>query len=228
MNYYNNKLKGFTLVELLIVIALIAILSVAVLATINPIEQANKAKDSSTQNDAAEVLNAYERYYSNAQQYPWMKFNNSPALSIDSAVILDSSMAGFGVCYADKATAAATSTGVCNTTGTSVGELVTTDELKSSFAGKAEFVTPGTNGENKLWVFKDSGSSGSLYVCYVPKAKVSRQMTEKLVCLNNGAAGAISMTRSGSGTCVALGPTDAGWSNPTLDGVAGMFRCVPE
>ena len=38
-----NK-RGFTLVELLIVIALISILSVAVLATINPIEQANKAK----------------------------------------------------------------------------------------------------------------------------------------------------------------------------------------
>ena len=36
--------SGFTLVELLIVIALIAILSVAVLATINPIEQSNKAK----------------------------------------------------------------------------------------------------------------------------------------------------------------------------------------
>jgi len=39
-----TRSKGFTLVELLIVIALIAILSVAVLATINPIEQANKAK----------------------------------------------------------------------------------------------------------------------------------------------------------------------------------------
>ena len=40
------KEKGFTLVELLIVIALIAILSVAVLATINPIEQANNKTSS--------------------------------------------------------------------------------------------------------------------------------------------------------------------------------------
>ena len=54
MNKFREK--GFTLVELLIVIALIAILSVAVLATINPIEQANKANDSTTQNDAAEVI----------------------------------------------------------------------------------------------------------------------------------------------------------------------------
>jgi len=67
-----TRSKGFTLVELLIVIALIAILSVAVLATINPIEQANKAKDSTMQNDAAEVLNAYERYYAAQASYPWI------------------------------------------------------------------------------------------------------------------------------------------------------------
>ena len=48
--------KGFTLVELLIVIALISILSVAVLATINPIEQSNKARDAKFKNDAAEFL----------------------------------------------------------------------------------------------------------------------------------------------------------------------------
>ena len=56
-------MKGFTLVELLIVIALIAILSVAVLATINPIEQSNKARDAKFKNDAAEVMNSYERFW---------------------------------------------------------------------------------------------------------------------------------------------------------------------
>ena len=65
------KRTGFTVVELLIVIALIAILSVAVLATINPIEQSNKARDAKFKNDTAEVLGAYERYYASQNVYPW-------------------------------------------------------------------------------------------------------------------------------------------------------------
>ena len=69
-----KRVAGFTLVELLIVIALISILAVAVLATINPIEQSNKARDARVQNDAAEVMNAYERYYASIQSYPWMDF----------------------------------------------------------------------------------------------------------------------------------------------------------
>ncbi len=87
--------RGFTLVELLIVIALISILAVAVLATINPIEQANKARDASVLNDAAEVMNAYERYYANSQNYPWMMFADLPALTVDSAVLYDSEDPGF-------------------------------------------------------------------------------------------------------------------------------------
>lgn len=222
-----NKKKGFTLVELLIVISLIAILSVAVLATINPIEQANKAKDSSTQNDAAEILNAYERYYANAQEYPWIRFNNTPALSAESAVFLDSTMTGFGICYADPATNDAEAAGTCNTTGTNVGVLIESDELKASFAGKGEFKSPGTNEENKLWTYKDSGSSGSIYVCYIPKSKASRQQTSKLVCLNNTVNPPV-LSHAGTGTCVALGTNNAGWATPTFDGTAGMFRCVPE
>jgi len=50
---------------------LVAILSVAILATINPIEQANKAKDASIKNDLAEVMGANERYYANNNSYPW-------------------------------------------------------------------------------------------------------------------------------------------------------------
>ena len=73
---------GFTLVELLIVIALIAILSVAVLATINPIEQTNKARDAKFKNDAAEVLSAYERYFASQNNYPW----NSLSLGVDTTI----------------------------------------------------------------------------------------------------------------------------------------------
>lgn len=66
-----NKQRGFTLIELLIVIVVLGILAVAILSAINPIEQINKATDSGTQSDAAELINGMERYYASNQQWPW-------------------------------------------------------------------------------------------------------------------------------------------------------------
>lgn len=66
-----NRQKGFTLIELLIVIVVLGILAVAILSAINPIEQINKATDSGTQSDSAELINALERFYSSNQSWPW-------------------------------------------------------------------------------------------------------------------------------------------------------------
>ncbi len=62
---------GFTLIEILIVIVLLGILAVAVLSAINPLEQIKKARDSGRKSDSAELLNAYERYYTTFGCYPW-------------------------------------------------------------------------------------------------------------------------------------------------------------
>jgi len=63
--------KGFTLIELLIVITIIGILAVAVLSAINPIEQIRRAQDQGLESDSAELLNAFERYYTAFFEYPW-------------------------------------------------------------------------------------------------------------------------------------------------------------
>jgi len=63
--------KCFTLIELLIVIVILGILAVAILSAINPIEQIRKANDAGKRSDSAELLNAYERYYTTFQAYPW-------------------------------------------------------------------------------------------------------------------------------------------------------------
>jgi len=135
--------KAFTLVELLIVIALIAILSVAVLATINPIEQSNKAKDSTVQNDAAEVMNSYERYYANAQVYPWMLYGpigSKP--TVEDPALLRSDDIGFGLCDAGILTDPANTQAIeCEVTSETPGELIKSDELKTAFVGKDEFRT---------------------------------------------------------------------------------------
>lgn len=223
MNKFREK--GFTLVELLIVIALIAILSVAVLATINPIEQSNKAKDSTVQNDAAEVLNSYERYYANAQKYPWMMFADSDSVTVDDAVFYDSHQAGFGICYADPSTADSTAPGACNTDGANLGMLIDSDELKSSFVTKDEFQS--ANAQDHLWVVKNTSSGGAIYVCYIPKAKSNRQLTDKLYCINSTSNTIVKADYSTTDGCVAYG-TSSTWSVPVFDGNAGMFRCVPE
>ncbi len=68
--------KGFTLIELLVVITLIAILAVAVLATINPVEQRRKAIDTGMKATAAEYVNAQERYFA---QYGCYTHDSSPS-----------------------------------------------------------------------------------------------------------------------------------------------------
>ncbi len=61
---------GFTLIEMLIVIAIIGILAVAVLSAINPVEQMKKARDTRRRSNAAELLNGLERYYTTHEVYP--------------------------------------------------------------------------------------------------------------------------------------------------------------
>src|SRR3989338_2851312 len=68
-----QKLKnyGFTMIELLIVIAVLGILAVAVIAAINPIEQINRSKDTGSRSDAEQLIGAVDRYYTSKGYYPW-------------------------------------------------------------------------------------------------------------------------------------------------------------
>lgn len=63
--------SGFTMIELLVVIAVIGVLAVAVLSSINPIEQVNKGRDTRTRSDAAQLLNAIDRFFAIHEKFPW-------------------------------------------------------------------------------------------------------------------------------------------------------------
>lgn len=62
---------GFTLVELLIVIAIIGLLSTAVLAAINPVQQIQRGRDTSRKADASTLLSAIDRYTATIGCNPW-------------------------------------------------------------------------------------------------------------------------------------------------------------
>lgn len=224
---------GFTLVELLIVIALIAVLSVAVLATINPIEQSNKARDAKVQNDAAEVLNAYERYYTSTTHYPWMDVTGGSALTVDTAYTGRSIQIGFGLCGNG---AAAAVTDACE--GQAIqGRLIETQELKDSFLTKSytRLVSDvAYNYQDELFVYKQPATNGnSIYVCYVPKARANRVPPAT----SSWKLKALAFAGSSENAALPTGFTDATAAEiaaatyTTLLGAGGndtLFRCVPE
>ncbi len=197
--------KAFTLVELLIVIALIAILSVAVLATINPIEQSNKARDAAQKNDAAEVLAAYERYYTSQNKYPW----GQPSVIGDT--VFPSNDVNFGV-----------------TDGAGGdGELIITSELKSSFAAKTPFTTT-PSPIDMMYVYSDGLDSN--YVCFVPKAKANRSIAGMLRCIAPITASGGGLIAPGQDSCVNVDPSDSAWTQTTTyeSATQAFFMCVPE
>jgi len=229
--------KGFTLVELLIVISLIAVLSVGVLATINPVEQRNKAVDANTSNDSGEVLNSLERYYTNQASYPWMVVDNVTYNSADVAYVGASHMVGSGLCT--NAILGADKVHTLCSAYNAQGSLIASDELKAAFLEKNYGAVQGDgtsryNILNKLWIIKQSAAVGnnSIYVCYIPKAKSNRTYANKLKKLGVDDGTFLSSTFVDA---IAYGLANADFTG-TGDPVAAwtfaspatsLFKCVP-
>lgn len=141
------KQKGFTLIELLVVIGILGILAAALIATIDPFEQLNKAQDANSKNTAAEFLNANIRYYTTHSAMPW------------EAVGADCLGGTYDL------------TGqVLDPTGTGVmlpclQVLVSEGELKSSF----------TTATGILTGLYANETGGNITMCYAPKSKSQKR-----------------------------------------------------
>ncbi len=151
---------GFTMIELLIVIAVLGILAVAVLAAINPIEQINRGRDTGSRSDAEQLISASDRYYAGKGYYPW----------------------------ADGASSLNTSTFGANPDDLTILDdadiLIGGDDLpilqNLSSGGSAEvkesFITRITDpGYNHLGIYNNGVTSSSTYVCFTPKSASFRE-----------------------------------------------------
>jgi general secretion pathway protein G len=62
--------KGFTLIELIVVVGIISILSVAAVAMLDPLAQFQKSNDTRRKSDLAQIQRALEVYYGDNGMYP--------------------------------------------------------------------------------------------------------------------------------------------------------------
>jgi len=148
------KKLGFTMIELLIVIAVLGILAVAVLAAINPIEQINRGRDTGSRSDAEQLLSAIDRFYASQGYYPWRTAADD--LEADGSAPIDAAaFTPVDMEFVDTAAAAVL-------TKLSDGG---TAELKESFVNRIV-----DSGYNSLQVYNQGGQGDSTYVCFVPKS----------------------------------------------------------
>lgn len=194
--------QGFTLVELLIVIGLLGAIALIVIAAINPIEQANRARDARYKADGSQLISAIERYYAAHSKFPWEDCGTgSCPTSQDELTFITSSDDSVGLCSSSGCT-----------TG---GNLITNDELKTEFLGR-DWVKATTVGK-QLFIGKGSGTSSSVYACFYPLAKSTKDkaITDDTVRTNSFTAGGI----VADGSC----------TTAAEDWVAnGCLVCVPE
>lgn len=179
---------GFTLVELLIVISLIGVLVLVVLAAINPIEQANKARDTRFRSDGAQLLAAIDRYFAGQSEFTWV--------TVDSTTYDNDSAFGF-------ASAADELVGVCGATCSADGVLITSLELKEAFRGRDYFTA--TTDDKRIFVGKAAGASTSAYACFVPQSKNVR---DKAI-----AEGKVYTLSTTNGTRTATATCDTTWTD---------------
>lgn len=158
---------GFTMIELLVVIAVIGVLAVAVLSSINPIEQINKGRDTRKRSNAAQLINAADRFYAIQEQYPWNHetYNGGVTGYTPDLAFPDATYDVCGSTELKSGTTFCLSGGAGYTADSWLTGLADTDEVKQSFVDQVS----GTSSTNILYLFKDV--DGDLFACFEPASK---------------------------------------------------------
>lgn len=154
------KKLGFTMIELLVVIAVIGILAVALLSTLNPLEQIRKGRDTRTRADLSQLLGAVERYNASLGYFPWQTSEgqdvNNGAPDINYYMIGGSSGSDTIVGSSPSETVA-----------DSLARLTETSEVKSSFIDRVT----GTGYPTTYLFYDDESTGSSVVACFTPESQ---------------------------------------------------------
>lgn len=208
-----NSLKklGFTMIELLIVIAVLGILAVAVLSAINPIEQINRGKDTGNRSDAEQLLSASDRYYAGKGFYPWMSAEDTGNEEITGGAA--------GAAALTPITDITQQIGVDPNGGfLTVLSAGGAAEIKASFATRITGAT-----YNNLSIYNDGVSGSSTYICFTPKSSSFREEAWKR-CADGAGVGLTMPTDFPDLACPAGGTCDGA---VTAAAATGCMICLP-
>ncbi len=163
LSHFQNT-AGFTMIELLVVISVIGVLAVAVLSSINPIEQINKGRDTRTRSDAAQLINAVDRYFSIHEEYPW----NTDTADWTGADVIDDyeDPIGFDEIGTASFPGGTTTLGTWNW----INILETTAEVKAGFVDRLV-----TDDNVDYVIYKSGSANATMYICFPPSSNAFDQ-----------------------------------------------------
>ena len=175
---------GFTMIELLIVIAILGILAVVVLSAINPIQQINRGRDTGSRSDAEQLISAIDRFYAMKGYYPWQTGATDTANVQIAWSAVDEDLSGLVAGATETCPILNRLSDVTGTLG-DPGELCAgqtgAQELKIGFMNKVA-----ANDYNTLYLYHAAGDSDSTYVCFATKSNSFIQETTERLQLESG------------------------------------------
>ena len=165
-----RKQLGFTMIELLIVIAILGILAVAVLSAINPIEQINRGRDTGSGSDAEQLISAIDRFYAMKGFYPWQNGANDDGVGIAWSEVdetLVAALAGTQTHGTEDENTCPILYRLSETTSVASG----CDGEDGALELKVGFVNKVIDGNyNDLYIYNSGGTASSTYVCFRPQS----------------------------------------------------------
>lgn len=119
-----SESNGFTLVELLIVIAIVGILAVGILIALDPVEQTRKASDANTLATTSEVKDAISRHFVSRTCWPWQTLSGGVCSNVAGCVNGTAYVLGAAGCGSTVSTALVSSGELKTYSGALVSILV--------------------------------------------------------------------------------------------------------
>jgi len=160
MNSPHSKKSAFTLIELIIVIAIVAILAAAVFVAIDPARRLHEARNAVRASDTATVLEAVKKYQADNGG---THYSTVDAITDDSYVLIGTTLNDDGLC-AEEVTSAAVCANVATAAGTA--DCVDLSSIGATYLSSIpNDPQNGTDADTQYYIFKGAANDIKVGAC---------------------------------------------------------------